>query len=76
MDMLYCVGYVGGKKTSVWTVWSLQATAEKRKSLLGQVSLCELLQLKENTQMNESMSMWTGKSERHATIIIIACKYQ
>ena len=44
MDMLCCVGYVGGKKTSVWMVWSAQATAEKRKCLLGQVSLCELLQ--------------------------------
>ena len=28
-----------------------------------------------NAQMNESMFMWTGKSEWHATIIIHACTY-
>ena len=42
MDMLSCVGYVGGKKTSVWTVWSVQATTEKRKCLLERVSSREL----------------------------------
>ena len=42
MDMLSCAGYVGGKKMSVWTVWSVQATTEGRKCLLGRVSWCEL----------------------------------
>ena len=42
MDILSCVGYVSGKKISVWMVWSVQATTEKRECLLGRVSSCEL----------------------------------
>ena len=30
---------------------------------------------KENAQMNESIFLWTGKSEWYATIIIHACTY-
>ena len=41
-DMSSCAGDVGGKKTFVCTIRSVQATTEKWKCLLGRVSLCKL----------------------------------
>ena len=41
-DILFCAGYVGGKRMSVSTVLLVQTTTEKGKCLLGRVSLCHL----------------------------------
>ena len=63
VDILSFAVYAGGKKTSVWTVWPVQATTDKRKCLLRTSKLVRAMK----------MNRWTSKSQWYAPIITHVC---